>query len=92
LSNNFKIAEVESFTKLIQKPQFKQIYLKIKNLIYPQLRKNSFFGPNIKKLKGSLEEYYRYQIGNYRIIYKVDSEKVIVFIITILDRKDAYNN
>ncbi|MFH1760809.1 MAG: type II toxin-antitoxin system RelE/ParE family toxin, partial [bacterium] len=68
----------------------KNLYSKIRNYVYPQLNNNPFFGPNIKKLKGTLEDYYRYRIGNYRLFYKVDSDKVIVFIITLKDRKDAY--
>jgi mRNA interferase RelE/StbE len=90
LSDLYQIAELDSFSKLIQKKQYSHIYKKIKNYIYPQLRKNPFFGLNIKKLKGSLDSFYRYRIGDYRLFYKIDSDKVIVFIIMIKHRKDAY--
>jgi len=90
LSDKFQIAETESFQKIIGSNRYKNLYEKIKNYVYPQLRNNPFFGPNIKKLKGKLEDYYRYRIGNYRLFYMVDEEKVIVFIVTIKDRKDAY--
>jgi mRNA interferase RelE/StbE len=66
------------------------VHDKIKKYIYPQLRNNPFFGPNIKKLKGELRDFYRFRLGNYRLFYKVDSNKVIVFIIDIHDRKDSY--
>ena len=90
MSDKFQIAETESFQKLICSNRYKNLYEKIRNYVYPQLRSNPFFGPNIKKLKGKLEDYYRYRIGKYRLFYMVDEEKVIVFIVTIKDRNDAY--
>lgn len=90
MSDKFQIAEVESFQKVIDSNKYRNLYEKIKTYIYPQLRNNPFFGPNIKKLKGNLEKYYRYRIGKYRLFYIADKEKVIVFIVTIKDRKDAY--
>ena len=48
-----------------------QLYSKIKNFVYPQLRENPFHGTNIKKLKDNLEGYYRYRIGNYRLFYLI---------------------
>jgi len=33
---------------------------------------------------------YRYKIGEYRLFYKVSEETVIIFIIDIENRKDAY--
>lgn len=90
MSAEFLIAETESFQKIIQKPHFRSLYSKIKDYIYPQLRQNPFFGSNIKKLKGELARFYRYRIGNYRLFYTVDTDKCMVFIITIIDRKDSY--
>ena len=89
--NRFKIAETENFRKHIEKSQLKKLYSKIENLIYPQLRVNPFFGTNIKKLKGEFEGIYRIRIGNYRLFYTINKQKVIVFILEIIHRKDAYN-
>ena len=72
MSANFIIAETESFQKLIQKPHFRPLYSKIVDYIYPQLRQNPFFGLNIKKLKGDLNNFYRYRIGNHRLFYSID--------------------
>jgi len=85
----FKIAQTKEFEKNIQKLDAK-IYTKIKNIVYPQLRKNPFFGPNIKKLKGEYEGVYRYRLGNYRLFYIVENEKVIVIVTSISHRKNAY--
>jgi len=88
--NNFKIAETEIFAKTIKKSEYKNIYDKIKNYVYPQLKMNPFFGLNIKKLKGEFEDVYRYRIGNYRLFYKIDNQKIIIFILDIEHRKDSY--
>ncbi len=90
MSNNYKIAETETFSANISKKKLISLYPKIKDYIYPILRKNPFFGPNIKKLKGKLSDIYRYRLGNYRLFYTVDQGKVIVYILDIKDRKDAY--
>lgn len=88
--SKFKIAETETFSAKISSIKFKSQYKKIVDYVYPILRENPFFGPNIKKLKGNLKEVYRFRIGNYRLFYKISEETVIVFIINIEDRKDAY--
>ena len=86
---NFTIAQTREFEKSIKKLDAK-IYTKIKNIVYPQLRKNPFFGPNIKKLKGEYEGVYRYRLGNYRLFYIIENKKVIVIVTSISHRKDAY--
>jgi mRNA interferase RelE/StbE len=91
LSDKFKIAETESFQKKIKKNKYKKLYKKINEYIYPMLRRNPYFGPNIKKLKGKLAGLYRYRIGPYRLFYEIDDDKIIIYIIDIADRKNAYD-
>ena len=86
----YKIAETETFEKKINTQKYKFLYKKINEYIYPILRENPYFGPNIKKLKGEYKELYRYRIGDYRLFYKVSEETVIIFVIDIENRKDAY--
>jgi len=86
---DFQIAQTKEFEINIKKLDAK-IYTKIKNIVYPQLKKNPFYGTNIKKLKGEYEGVYRYRLGNYRLFYIIDNEKVIVIITTISHRQDAY--
>ena len=90
MSTNFKIAETDTFSRKIGKPEFKTIYNKIVHYIYPQLRKNPFYGPNIKKLKGEFAHIYRFRIGQYRLFYTVETETIIIFIIDLAHRKDSY--
>lgn len=46
-----------------------------------------------KKLKGLKEAHYRYRIGDYRAIFRVDPKTkrlVLLVILKIVHRKDAY--
>jgi mRNA interferase RelE/StbE len=88
----FKIAETETFQKKIQSPKYRQLYSKIHDFVYPVLRANPYFGNNIKKLKGELKEVYRFRIGDYRLFYKIVEDKVIIFVLDIENRKDAYRS
>ncbi len=87
--SNFQIAETKTFEKIKEKIDTK-LYIKIKNIIYPQLRTNPFYGNNIKKLKGEFDRYYRYRIGNYRLFYLIENEKVLVAIVDFRHRQNAY--
>ena len=43
------------------------------------------------KLKGSGESpIYRIRYGNYRVVYKIEDNKLLVLVIEIGDRKDIY--
>ena len=89
--DNFQIAETDSFVKTIQKLKYNKLYKKIVEYVYPMLRRNPYFGPNIKRLKGQFSDYYRYRIGDYRLFYKIENEKIMIFIVDIKHRKDAYD-
>ena len=41
-------------------------------------------------LTGEWKGYRKYRTGNYRIIYRIEHSKLIVYIITIGDRKNVY--
>jgi len=88
-SFEFQIAETKTFIK-VRKKMSPKLYSKIKNIVYPQLKANPFFGTNIKKLKGEFENYYRYRIGNYRLFYLIENEKVLVVIVDLKHRQKAY--
>jgi mRNA interferase RelE/StbE len=88
--DKYRIAETETFSKKISTRKYSHLYKKISEDVYPILRNNPFFGAHIKKLKGEYKEIYRFRIGDYRIFYKVDEAELLVFVINIEDRKDAY--
>ena len=87
---NFKIAETKNFQK-IKKNINKKLYDKISSIVYPQLKSNPYYGLNIKKLKGEFEGYYRYRIGNYRLFYLIDDDKILVIVVDFKHRQDAYD-
>lgn len=45
--------------------------------------------PGTKKLRGS-EHTYRIRVGDYRVIYVVEDERVIVTVVRIAHRRDVY--
>jgi len=45
-----------------------------------------------KSLKGNLRDYWRYRVGNYRIIAEIDDEEVRILIIEVGHRKDIYKS
>jgi mRNA interferase RelE/StbE len=46
--------------------------------------------PNIKALKGTYAGYYRYRVGDYRVIYSVDDQAKQVLVEAIVHRREAY--
>ncbi len=45
---------------------------------------------HIIALKGSLAGYYRYRVGDYRVVYSIKDDERVVIVATIADRKDVY--
>lgn len=45
---------------------------------------------NTKKLKGTTKPCFRVRTGNYRIIYEVHNQELIIDIIEVGHRKDIY--
>jgi mRNA interferase RelE/StbE len=88
--DKYKIAETENYSKKINAKKYNHLYKKIFEDVYPMLRNNPFFGMNIKKLKGEFKDIYRFRIGNYRLFYKIDDKELLIFVIDIEKRQDAY--
>ena len=89
MTSKYQIAETKSFER-IKKKIDKKLYSKIENFVYPQLKKNPFYGSNIKKLKDNLEGYYRYRIGNYRLFYLIEDEKLIIVVVDFKHRQQKH--
>jgi mRNA interferase RelE/StbE len=89
-SIEFQIAETRTFQKRIESRELRRYYTRIKESIYPRLRANPYYGPNIKRLKGELSSIFRYRIGNYRLFYTVDADRKIVFVLDFIHRRNAY--
>lgn len=83
----FKSAAVKSMEALRQgQPDIaSQIQKKVDTL-----KQNKFPGDQIK-LKGS-DTIYRVRVGDYRIVYEVVADQIIVYVIKIENRKDVYKD
>ncbi len=47
--------------------------------------------PNLGEfLKGDWKGYQKYRTGNYRIIYRIEHARLLIYVITIGDRKNVY--
>jgi len=43
-----------------------------------------------KALKGTHSEFWRYRVGQYRIICEIDDSEIVILVIRIGHRKDVY--
>nr|WP_199291218.1 type II toxin-antitoxin system RelE/ParE family toxin [Sphaerospermopsis sp. FACHB-1094] len=57
---------------------------------FDRLKINPRNHPNIKSLKGELSGYYRYRVGDYRVIYEINNDLKLVTIIFIAHRSKVY--
>lgn len=60
------------------------------NRCFDQLQRNPHRHPNIKRLKGPLAGYWRYRVGDWRVLYRVDEDKHVVTVILIAHRSKVY--
>ncbi|RPI98438.1 MAG: type II toxin-antitoxin system RelE/ParE family toxin [Candidatus Aminicenantes bacterium] len=67
-----------------------KIVQKLRAFIYPRLREQPCFGPNIRKLKGFRSETWRYRIGGYRFFYIVDDKEKTVSMVAADTRQQSY--
>jgi mRNA interferase RelE/StbE len=92
-SSDFRIFETDEFIGGLSamSPQAAQfLRRKLAAHVYPQLRREPYFGLNIKKLRGYTPNTWRYRIGKYRVFFIIDPGKKIVFIVSVDFRRDAY--
>ncbi len=51
----------------------------------PELLKN-----NIKPLKGRYSGLYRLRVGNYRVVYRIEKDKLLILIVRVGHRREIY--
>ncbi|MFC1725588.1 type II toxin-antitoxin system RelE/ParE family toxin [candidate division KSB1 bacterium] len=84
---NWKVKFKKSVFKELEKlPRDEQILVISK--IETVLLNNPFSG---LKLKGRYEGLWRFRIGDYRIIYEIQQDILVILILRISHRKDAYS-
>ena len=60
------------------------------NCCFDQLAQNPHNHPSIKRLRGELSGYFRYRIGDWRVVYEIKEDEVIVIIVMIAYRRNVY--
>ena len=86
----FIAAEFDKTLSKVATADKRIIEKKLQEYITPQLKSEPHHGLNIKKLKGYSPETWRYRIGRYRMFYLIDEVEMVVSVIAIDQRKDAY--
>ena len=43
-----------------------------------------------KALKGVLREFWRYRVGSYRVICKIEDDRLLVLVVRVAHRSDVY--
>lgn len=91
--SEYRIFETEQFAKdlrQIARAGQPAIVRKLRQVVYPELRRHPHYGPHIRKLRGFQPETWRYRIGAWRLFYEIDDEERIVFLIAASHRGSAY--
>lgn len=57
---------------------------------FDRLKADPRSGGSVKPLVGKLRGHYRYRVGDYRVIYRIDESAHKVFVLKIAHRSKAY--
>lgn len=75
----------EKFLDSLDKQNKQRIIEKVREL------KTNSENLDIKKLK-SKHDLYRLRVGNFRVVYSIEHEQIIIYIVAIGHRRDIYQN
>jgi mRNA interferase RelE/StbE len=78
----FAASAVREF-RALERPMQRRIAVRI-----DQLAENPL-PPDVKKLSGK-PDHYRIRVGEYRVIYRMESKRVTVVVVKIGHRRDIY--
>ncbi len=76
---------VLKYIKNVPKKDVVSIKAKIKSL------SSNLPNPNSTKMRGN-NEFHKVRCGNYRIIYEIHEERLVILVVKIGHRKDVYRN
>jgi mRNA interferase RelE/StbE len=57
---------------------------------FEQLEQEPRHHPNIKPLAGNFSGLYRYRVGDYRVVYRINEPQQVVLIVVIAHRSEVY--
>ena len=93
MAGSYRIFATSQFLESLRRlspPILRKIEAKLQARVYPQLKQEPHFGPNIKKLRDWEPETWRCRIGPWRAFYEIDEREKVVSLLTFDWRKDAY--
>lgn len=93
MSRKYKIFATNRFStdlKLLARHRKDILEDKLQEHVYPQLKHEPHFGPNIRKLRDRYPPTWRYRVGDWRFFYIIDEEAKVVSMIAAAHRKEAY--
>lgn len=82
----FRVEYAKSVVKDLR-PLPKPVRERALNVVETVLANDPYQG---KPLTGPNRGLYRFRVGDYRIIYSIEKEKLVVLVLRIRHRKDAY--
>jgi len=90
---SYRIFETRQFLRDLSRlgPAAQQrLEAKLRQHVYPVLRGNPHFGPNIKRLKSWEPPTWRYRVGDWRFFYEIDEQDRVVSMTAADHRRQAY--
>ena len=60
------------------------------NRCFDQLAQDPRGHPNARRLKGPFTGFWRYRVGDWRVVYSVDDDEMVVTVMLIAHRSEAY--
>ncbi len=57
---------------------------------FRNLETNPRQGTNVKRLKGDWAGYFRYRVGDWRVVYRIDDDAHRVYVAVIAHRREVY--
>jgi len=76
--------QVEEDLKKLDKTTAKKILARIETYLAADPKELG------KPLKGEFQGYWRYRWGDYRVIYKISEQEILIIVLRISHRKDVY--
>jgi mRNA interferase RelE/StbE len=90
----YRVFETDGFRadlRKISRAGGARVEQKLREQVYPVLRKEPHFGPSIRKLRGWQPETWRVRIRDWRFFYEIDEREKLVIFTAAHNRREAYD-
>jgi mRNA interferase RelE/StbE len=90
----YRIFETDGFLgdlRRIARSAGPRVERKLREHVYPLLRREPHFGPAIRKLRGWTPETWRIRIRDWRFFHEIAERERLVALIAAHNRREAYD-